>query len=248
MLRLVRESLSKPWRFLALGLLFSHSVSATTVERTADEFVYASKNVFTWKTAAIFGTGIAATVASTSLDGPLFESFTHRNHGLWVDFGNFWGTPFPAIGLFAATLVVPDSPRFQRFGESLAAAMISSTVLTGILKYSFGRRRPSGTNNLSLPSGHTTVAFTLAAVLEQHYGWGVGVPAYALAVVTAAARIADGAHWLSDTVLGATIAIGVSEWFRRSHDSDVAVLPYAFEHVPTGDMEYGVRFHVPLTL
>jgi hypothetical protein len=53
---------------------------------------------------------------------------------------------------------------------------------------------------------------------------------------------------LSDLSIGATLAIGVSEWFRRSHDSDVAVLPYAFELVPTGDVAYGVRFHVPLTL
>ena len=242
------QRFSKPWRVWVLGLFLCGSVSANTIERTAGEFADASKNVLSWKTALIFGTGIAATAGSTTLDRPVFESFTYRNEGWWVEFGNFWGTPFPAIGLFAATLVVPDSPRFQRFGESLAAAMITSTLLTGILKYSFGRTRPSGTNTLSLPSGHTTVAFALAAVLEQNYGWGIGIPAYALAVVTAAARVADGAHWLSDTVLGATIAIGVSEWFRRADDRDIEVVPYALERFPGAGTEYGVRFLMPLTL
>lgn len=238
----------KPWRGIVLGLLlFATAAPASTVSRTADEFVYGSKNLLTWKTAAIFGTGLAATAVATNGDQPLFHSFTYQHSGPWVEFGNFWGTPFPALGLFAATLVVPDNRKFQAFGERLAAALITSTVVSGILKYSVGRTRPSGTNNLSFPSGHTTVAFTLAAVVQGNYGWGWGLPAYALAAVTAAARIADGAHWLSDTVMGATIGIGIAELFRHTEENDAALVPYAFEH-RTGEAEYGVRWMMPMSL
>jgi len=240
-----------PQCVIALGLFLSSVSSATTVERIGNEFVHASKQVFTWKTALIFGSGIAATALSTTADQPLFDNLTHKGSGLWVDAGNFLGTPVPAIGLFAVSVIFPVSPKFQQFGETLAAAMITSTLITTGLKYAIGRTRPSGTNNLSLPSGHTTVAFTTAAVLQQYYGWSIGVPAYALATLCAAARVADGAHWFSDTVLGATIGIGVAELFRHSVASDensIQVVPYTAEQPLTKAQEVGVRITVPWSI
>ena len=44
-------------------------------------------------------------------------------------------------------------------------------------------------------------------MLQRHYGWKLGVPFYALGVYTAASRIHDRKHWLSDTVMGATVGI-----------------------------------------
>lgn len=230
-------------------MLFALPLPASTVSRIGDDFVFASKNVLTWKTAAIFGTGVALTAASTTLDATAFKNFTHQHEGAWVDVGNFWGTPFPAIGLFGVSLFMPDTPeaaKFRRFGETLAAAAVTSTLLSGILKYSIARTRPSGTNNLSLPSGHSTMAFTTAAVLQQYYGWWVGGPAYALSVLTAFARVEEGAHWVSDTVLGATIGIGIAELFRHVDESSVTVLPYRIEDPETHAAGYGLRAHVPL--
>ncbi len=44
-------------------------------------------------------------------------------------------------------------------------------------------------------------------MLHRHYGWKLALPFYALGVYTAAARIHDRKHWLSDTVMGATVGI-----------------------------------------
>jgi membrane-associated phospholipid phosphatase len=56
--------------------------------------------------------------------------------------------------------------------------------------------------NLSFPSGHTTLAFATAATL------GIWIPRwryvfYALACVTAAERVAENAHYVTDVIAGA---------------------------------------------
>ena len=54
------------------------------------------------------------------------------------------------------------------------------------LKYTVRRERPDGSNNKSFPSGHAASAFATATVLQRHYGWKVGAPAYALGSYVAA--------------------------------------------------------------
>jgi len=60
----------------------------------------------------------------------------------------------------------------------------------------------------SMPSGHTVTAVTLAW-LVAHWQPRWAVPAYGLAAVVAASRIALGAHYLSDTLVGAAVALWV---------------------------------------
>jgi membrane-associated phospholipid phosphatase len=42
-------------------------------------------------------------------------------------------------------------------------------------------------------------------VAERHYGWKIGVPAYALAGLMGVSRIHQDKHWLSDVVAGAAL-------------------------------------------
>ena len=67
------------------------------------------------------------------------------------------------------------------------------------------RTRPNG-DPRSFPSGHASATFATATVLHRHYGWKLGLPFYLLGVYTAASRIQDKKHWLTDTVMGATSA------------------------------------------
>lgn len=87
-------------------------------------------------------------------------------------------------------------------GRDLVRGQISAVSWTYALKYSVNRERPNG-DPRSFPSGHASAVFSTAAVLSQHYGWKFGVPAYAVATYTAASRISDNKHWLSDAVFGA---------------------------------------------
>jgi membrane-associated phospholipid phosphatase len=78
--------------------------------------------------------------------------------------------------------------------------------MTAAIKMSARRTRPDGTQ-FSFPSGHTSVTFASATVLQRNLGWKVGVPAYAAAAYVAASRIQEKRHFLSDVAFGAAVGI-----------------------------------------
>lgn len=93
------------------------------------------------------------------------------------------------------------------------ALLMMHGVIT-ISKYSFGRKRPNGGNNLSFPSGHTAQAFTVASwfatdlyrthqrsPLKYLYA---SVP-YAFAGFVGATRIGGKKHYFTDVLVGGSI-------------------------------------------
>lgn len=91
-------------------------------------------------------------------------------------------------------------------GRDLVRAQISGASWSYALKYAVNRTRPNG-DPRSFPSGHATASFATATVLQEHYGWKLGVPAYLLATYVAAERVTQQKHWPSDVVAGATLGI-----------------------------------------
>ena len=79
--------------------------------------------------------------------------------------------------------------------------------MTHAVKYSVKRMRPDGSTRNSFPSGHTSVSFASATVLQREFGWKVGIPAYAVASYIGYSRIEHKRHYLSDVVFGAAIGI-----------------------------------------
>lgn len=92
-------------------------------------------------------------------------------------------------------------------GRDLVRAQLLSQVMVQALKHTTRRERPDGSNNTSFPSGHSASAFATATVLQRHYGWKVGAPAYALGGYVALARMAWNRHHASDVVMGAGFGI-----------------------------------------
>ena len=130
----------------------------------------------------------------------------------------------PLVGaMFVAGRFAPQG-RFRSATYDFAQAMIVNGAYTSILKYSVQRTRPDASNNLSFPSGHTSTAFSLAAVANHHYGWKVGVPAYVLASGIGLSRIEKDKHYLSDVLAGATIGLIVGRTVapprRRAADEE----------------------------
>ena len=117
--------------------------------------------------------------------------------------GPVWSTVFVA-GMFTAGRL-SHGPRFRAMTYDMLDAAIVNFAYTELIKVAVGRERPNGQDNKSFPSGHTSNAFSLAAVAERHYGWKLGVPAYLLAGVVGASRIQQDKHYLSDVVAGATL-------------------------------------------
>jgi membrane-associated phospholipid phosphatase len=117
--------------------------------------------------------------------------------------GPVYSTLFVA-GMFTAGRFA-GGPRFRAMTYDMLDAAVVNFTYTQILKVTVGRERPDGSDNQSFPSGHTSQAFAMATVAERHYGWKIGVPAYALAGLMGASRIHQDKHWLSDVVAGATL-------------------------------------------
>jgi len=88
----------------------------------------------------------------------------------------------------------------------LIRAQVVAETTTLAIKYSVGRVRPDGTG-YSFPSGHAAATFATATVLERHFGWKVGIPAYLVASYVAASRLENRRHYLSDVAFGAALGI-----------------------------------------
>ena len=107
------------------------------------------------------------------------------------------------VGIFAGGRF--SHGRFRAMTYDLLDAAIVNFGYTALLKVAIKRERPNGQDNKSFPSGHTSNAFTLATVVERHYGWKLGVPAYAVAAAMGYSRLVQDKHHLSDVVAGATL-------------------------------------------
>jgi membrane-associated phospholipid phosphatase len=126
-----------------------------------------------------------------------------------------------AVGRFSGNRTV------SAVGGDLLRAQILTQGITAAVKMSVRRGRPDGTE-FSFPSGHSSVSFASATVLQRHFGWKVGVPAYAVASYVAASRIQEKRHFLSDVVFGAALGIAAGRTVTIGRgDSRFAMAPMA---------------------
>ena len=119
-------------------------------------------------------------------------------------------------GLLAAGVVTGRADLRRRGGRVLVSVGLAGITTVAIKE--IGRVRPNSTRDPylfkpfsrheSFPSGHTTIAFALAASLSEeiHAGWATAV-LYAGASGTAWSRLNDHRHWLSDVLAGAAVGI-----------------------------------------
>lgn len=133
---------------------------------------------------------------------------------------------FGAIGTYAVGRFSGQN-KIATIGADLIQSQIVAQSMTAAIKMSVRRTRPDGTE-YSFPSGHSSVAFATATVLQRDLGWKVGIPAYGFATYVAASRIQDKRHFFSDVTFGAAIGIvaGRSVTVGRG-DAKFAVAPSA---------------------
>ena len=101
---------------------------------------------------------------------------------------------------------IAGSSRTAQVGAELFRAQAVAQVTTYAIKYSTRRTRPDGTS-FSFPSGHTSVTFASATVLQRNFGWKTGIPAYGVAAYVAGSRLQTRRHHLSDVAFGAALGI-----------------------------------------
>ena len=192
--------------------VFLNDVLGATIE---DAKRLPSLDTLTWIT---IGAAIAA--ASTAVDNPTSASMSsstvaHQTFGPGETIG---GARMQLIGAAATYAVghMTGNSKAASVGADLLRAQLLTQGLTAAVKLSVQRGRPDGTQ-YSFPSGHSAVTFASATVLSRHYGWKVGVPAYALASYVAASRLQAKRHFLSDVAFGAAVGIAVGRTVTIGH-------------------------------
>jgi len=102
-----------------------------------------------------------------------------------------------------------DEPKVSHLGNDLLQAQILSEIMIEPLKLAVHRLRPYQVNscglNCSFPSGHASVTFADATVIERHLGWRYSVIGYAIASYVAMSRLHDNQHFASDVVFGSAV-------------------------------------------
>lgn len=195
-------------------------------------------------TAITLGVGGALALAAHPADHELTRRATLSpalDHAFEVGeiAGGGWAQAGAALGTFIVGRATGNR-RVQVVGADLVQAQIVTSIITQGLKLSVNRRRPDD-GRFSFPSGHSSATFANAAVLSRHFGWRIGVPAYALATYVGASRLQENRHYASDIIFGAAIGIvagrtvTIGRGASRFAVSPVAALGSAgvsFTHIP----------------
>jgi len=171
-----------------------------------------------WQTAGWASLAVLGTVAV--IDKPVRDYMVKQdqNSQAWLQVEKF-GREY-AVGITGAFFVaglVGDETSMHVAQDVVSASIISSAIIGVGTKTVVGRSRPlqnKGTTNFepftdmnsSFFSGHTTQAFTLAAVISETYGetW-IDVTAYGLASLAGISRSYHDKHFASDILTGAIV-------------------------------------------
>jgi len=155
------------------------------------------------------------------------------------DVGNFYGNIYPAAvvgGGFYAYGLFAGNDNVRTTGRMVFESVAIAGLITTITKSLLGRHRPYtddgsikyegptlNSDYLSLPSGHSTVAFALSATLANRFhNTYLSIGLYSLAGITSLARIYDDKHWASDVFLGSAIGYFVGDFISGKKNKETA--------------------------
>ncbi|WP_373369039.1 phosphatase PAP2 family protein [Sphingomonas citri] len=104
--------------------------------------------------------------------------------------------------------------------------MLAAGSATWALKELVHERRPDKSDNLSFPSGHTSVSFAAAMALKRRYGWQLGAPALAVASFVGIARVRANKHFVHDVIAGAALGSASSLLIVSKRSDPILVSPW----------------------
>jgi membrane-associated phospholipid phosphatase len=191
------------------------------------------KNYFSVETAVWLGLGGAAAGIMHAGDDTVSQ-WVQENNPSSLTGGAEYGSQYLQIPLAIAWWGIASaagSERHAATGRDLLRAQLSVVSWTYAIKYATNRTRPNG-DPRSFPSGHASTSFATAMVLQEHYGWKVGLPAFLAASYSGVSRVIDNQHWASDVVFGAFVGIASGRTVTlHVRETRVSVAPLA---VPGG--------------
>lgn len=222
-------------RWMALALLVAWPVESWA-QLPADSTVPGASTApqptadVTWWEAAVAVGGLAALSLA---DKPVNTAIQDMRSPTTDDIANvlkYMGQPVVFVPATLVPIVVgllSHNENLTMSGVRIGSSLLLAGATTGLLKYTVGRWRPDesstqykfspvSTSHDSWPSGHTTMAFALAASAsyEIHRTWAT-VGLYTLAAGTGWSRMNDEKHWLTDVGGGLLIGITSAKFIDR---------------------------------
>jgi hypothetical protein len=202
----------------------------------------------------ILGVSLAAAIGiRQDLDGDVRQE-TAAHPQRWGDVSRFLGhlgeAPYqvPVLGVLWGVSLWTDDPELHSLSSTLVSAYTINGLATLAIKAVADTERPDPDWNRGrwgFPSFHASSAFTIAGVLEEYYGWDVGLPAYTLAGLISWSRIDERDHDLSDVVFGAAMGWVIGKSVAGQHlrgDGSVRVVPWVHPTDNAAGLLFDARF------
>lgn len=185
--------------------------------------------------------GASIAIRETGVDGTI-RNRTNGNRQLGdfdepIQLLGHPGTHFAAAGVLWLGSALHQDFETHEFSRSLAQALVVNGISTMALKVSANTTAPNG-DEMAWPSGHTSSAFTVAAVVSEYYGPLAGVPALALAGLVGYQRIDSRVHDFSDVVFGAMLGYVVGSSIARENRLKFPEV-FGLKVIPYTDAETG---------
>ena len=208
-----------------------HTGLSALVRSTASDFGAFPRRKSTW---VILGIGAGAAALAYPFDDELNEEFKEADGlrkvltpGKYL--GYAWVQGGAAVGLYVIGrfAMEPDSGshsnKVAHLGFDLLRANLLTQAFTYGIKVAVQRDRPTG-ECCAFPSGHASVTFATAAVLERHFGYRASWPMFAIAGYVSASRLTDNRHFLSDVLFGSALGMASGWTVVGRHGRDSFVL------------------------
>jgi membrane-associated phospholipid phosphatase len=157
------------------------------------------------------------------------ESVAHQVSPSWhntsinISNAGVYGLGATAGGIFVTGLITHDEHAIDT-GIRSAEASVDSVILYAAMKAVLARQRPytgAGEGKFfsgnwtagSFPSGHATLAWTLATVMAHEYpNWPMRLLMYGAATAVSTTRVTGGVHFPADVFAGSVIGYGVGAY------------------------------------
>lgn len=148
----------------------------------------------------------------------------------------------PFIVVSGLAIATSGQHQSERSFRSLGA-LATTAAATEVLKKLIHETRPNGQDDKSFPSGHASMAFSTATLLDA-YRPGVKGLGYGVATWISLSRVAVKAHYLHDVAAGALLGHFVTRQFTDKYRDNGNNGQIAPNFAPPGAMPLAQNFAV----
>jgi len=194
---------------------------------------------------------VGGTVLLISLDAQI-QLAVQKSRTNWMDqvatYGlEPWGSgvyTIPALVVMYGAGAITKNDKAKYTALKGVEAYLFAAVSAQILKQLTHRHRPYEDNppnpniwegpfqpidNSSFPSGHSTAVFAVATVVAFSYAKTIWVPVlcYSIAGMTAASRVYQNDHWMSDVFIGSALGFAIGSTIINNQLKRLEIMPFS---------------------